>query len=179
MQFVQPAEMDAAQREVYEEALATKSGKAPAPMLVWLKSPELARHATRLGRVLRYDTLFPARLSEVAILVTARHWNSHYEWFAHKDAALKAGVDPDVIEAIRTRRTPVFDDVKARVIYDVARSLHEGKGLSQALFDEAVSVLTERGLVEVIGLCGNYSLVAMTLAAFEFPLPDGEVSGLD
>jgi 4-carboxymuconolactone decarboxylase len=122
--------------------------------------------------------MFPAKLSEIAILVTARHYTAHYEWWAHKRLALKGGMDPKIIEAIRDRRTPVFEDAKGKTIYEVAKSLHEGHGLSKTLYDEAVQVLTERGLVEVIGLCGYYSLVSMTLNTFEFGLPEGEVSEL-
>ena len=171
-------EMSAEQKETYDESIAGKRGAPPAPMMAWLNSPEMARHATRLGGVLRFDTIFPAKLSEIAILVTARHWTSHYEWFAHKRLALKGGMDPRIIDAIRDRRTPQFDDPKGQMIYDVARSLHEGHGLTQALYDEAVKVLTVRGLTEVIGLCGYYTMVSMTLNTFEFGLPDGEVSDL-
>ena len=92
--------------------------------------------------------------------------------------ALKAGMDPEIIDAIRDRRIPVFDDPKAEVIYEVAKSLHDGHGLTQTLYDEAVSVLSERGVVEVIGLCGYYTMVSMTLNTFEFGLPDGQTSEL-
>jgi 4-carboxymuconolactone decarboxylase len=87
-------------------------------------------------------------------------------------------MDPKIADDIRDRRTPTFDDPKAKMIYDVAKSLHEGHGLSQALYDEAVNVLSERGVVEVIGLCGYYTMVSMTLNTFEFGLPDGQVSEL-
>jgi 4-carboxymuconolactone decarboxylase len=173
-----PEEMTADQKQTYDEAIAGKRGKPPAPMMAWLNSPQMARHATRLGEVLRFDTIFPAKLSEIAILVTARHWTSHYEWFAHKRLALQGGMEAKIIDDIRDRRTPQFDDPKAKMIYDVAKSLHEGHGLSQALYDEAVVVLSERGLVEVIGLCGYYTMVSMTLNTFEFGLPDGQVSEL-
>jgi len=93
--------------------------------------------------------MFPARLSEIAILVTARHFTAHYEWFAHKRLALKGGMDLRIIEAIRDRRTPVFDDAQGKTIYEVAKSLHEGHGLSKALYAEAVEVLSERGLTEI------------------------------
>ena len=87
-------------------------------------------------------------------------------------------MDPKIIDDIRDRRTPHFDDPKAQMIYDVTKSLHEGHGVSRALYDEAVKVLGERGLVEIIGLCGYYTMVSMTLNTFEFDLPDGEVSEL-
>jgi 4-carboxymuconolactone decarboxylase len=178
LKLISPDEMNADQKATYDEAVAGKRGAAPAPMLAWLKSPEMARHATRLGETLRFNTIFPAKLSEIAILVTARHFTAHYEWWAHKRLALKGGLDPDIIDAIRDRRTPQFDDPKARMIYDVAKSLHEGHGLSKPLYDTAVALLSERGLVEIIGLCGYYSLVSMTLNAFEFGPPEGEISEL-
>ena len=178
LKLLSPGEMSKEQKETYDESIAGKRGAPPAPMMAWLNSPEMARHATRLGGVLRFDTIFPAKLSEIAILVTARHWTSHYEWFAHKRLALKGGMDPAIIEDIKNRRTPRFDDPQGQMIYDVARSLHEGHGLSQDLYDEAVKVLTLRGLTEVIGLCGYYTMVSMTLNTFEFGLPEGEVSDL-
>jgi 4-carboxymuconolactone decarboxylase len=178
LKLLSSGEMNADQKETYDESIAGKRGAPPAPMMAWLNSPEMARHATRLGAVLRFDTIFPAKQSEIAILVTARHWTSHYEWYAHKRLALKGGMDPKVIEAIRDRRTPHFDDPKDRMIYDVARSLHEAHGLSKALYDEAVEVLSLRGLVEIIGLCGYYTMVSMTLNTFEFGLPEGEASEL-
>ena len=178
LKLLSPGEMSAEQKETYDESIDGQRGAPPAPMMAWLNSPEMARHATRLGEVLRFNTMFPPKLSEIAILVTARHWTAHYEWYAHKRLALKGGMDPDIIEAIRDRRTPVFDDPKGQMIYDVARSLHEGHGLSRALYDAAVKLLGERGVVEIIGLCGYYTMVSMTLKTFEFELPTGEVSEL-
>jgi len=178
LKLLSPDEMTEDQRQTYDESIASKRGKPPPPMLAWLNSPEMARHATRLGAVLRFDTVFPAKLSEIAILVTARHWTAHYEWYAHKRLALKGGMDPAIIEDIRNRRTPRFDDPKGQMIYDVSKSLHEGHGLTQALYDEAVKLLGERGLVEIIGLCGYYTMVSMTLNTFEMDLPDGEISEL-
>ena len=87
-------EMTGAQRQVAEEAASGKRGRVPGPLRVWLHSPELGARAQRLGEFVRYDTVLGPKLSELAILVTARFWTSHYEWFAHKREALKAGLDP-------------------------------------------------------------------------------------
>jgi 4-carboxymuconolactone decarboxylase len=122
--------------------------------------------------------VFSPAITEIAILVTARHWTSHYEWYAHRLLALKGGLDPKIIDDIRDRRTPTFDDPKAKIVYDVAKSLHEGHGVAKSLYDEAVKVVGERGVVEIIGLCGYYTMVSMTLNTFEFGLPEGQVSEL-
>jgi 4-carboxymuconolactone decarboxylase len=178
LKLLSPGEMNPDQKATYDEAIAGKRGSAPPPMMAWLNSPEMARHATRLGEVVRFGTVFPAKLSEIAILVTARHWTSHYEWYAHRRLALKGGMDPKIIDAIRDRRTPDFDDPKGAMIYDVAKALHEGHTLPKPLYEAAVELLSMRGLVEVIGLCGYYTMVSMTLNTFEFDLPDGQVSEL-
>ena len=95
LKLLSPGEMSAEQKETYDESIAGKRGAPPAPMMAWLNSPEMARHATRLGEVLRFNTMFPPKLSEIAILVTARHWTAHYEWYAHKRLALNGGMDPE------------------------------------------------------------------------------------
>jgi 4-carboxymuconolactone decarboxylase len=178
IKLLSPDGMSRDQKTIYDEAIAGKRGSAPAPMMAWLNSPDMARHATRLGEQLRFNTMFPPKLSEIAILVTARHWTAHYEWWAHKRLALKGGLDEKIIDDIRDRRTPAFSDPKAAMIYDVAKSLHEGHGLAQGLYDQAIALLGERGVVEIIGLCSYYTMVSMTLNTFEFGLPDGEVSEL-
>ena len=81
-------------------------------MMAWLNSPEMARHATRLGeQSLQHD--LSGKVSEIAILVTARHWTSHYEWYAHKRLVLKGGMDPKIIDDIRDRRTPASTTPRA------------------------------------------------------------------
>ena len=103
LKLLSPGEMSENQKQTYDEAIAGKRGSAPAPMMAWLNSPEMARHATRLGEQLRFNTMFPPKLSEIAILVTARHWTAHYEWWAHKRLALKGGLDEKIINPARAR----------------------------------------------------------------------------
>src|ERR1044071_6326576 len=123
LKLLSPGEMSADQKETYDESIAGKRGAAPAPMMAWLNSPQMAKHATRLGEQLRFNTIFPAKLSEIAILVTARPWTSHYEWVAHKRLALKGDMDPKIIADIRDRRTPTFDDSKGKMIYNLAKAM--------------------------------------------------------
>lgn len=178
LKLLSPGEMNPDQRAIHDESVASKRGAAPPPMFAWLSSPEMARHATRLGAFLRYDTTLTPQLSELAILVTARHWSAHYEWYAHKKMALAAGLDPQIIADINARRTPQLSDPKAQVIHDVSKSLHETHAVPEPLYGKARDLLGERGLAELIGLLGYYTLVSMTLNTYEFGLPEGEISDL-
>jgi len=172
-------DMTDAQRRVANKASSGKRGRMPGPLRVWLHSPEFGARAQRLGEFVRYDTMLGPQLSELAILVTARYWTSHYEWFAHKREALKAGLDPAVIEAIATRQVPRFGDVKAQAVYDYAVALHGTHRVPERVHAAARRELGDQGVVELVGLLGYYTLVAMTLNAFEFDLPEGEAIELE
>jgi 4-carboxymuconolactone decarboxylase len=159
------------EQAVCQEAVSGIRGRVPAPMIAWLKNPELARRGQKLGELLRYQTTLEPRLSELAILITARHWTAHYEWSVHKREGLKAGMDPEVIAAIAGRRAPVLRDEAERAIYDVSTTLLATRRVPDALYRRGVAALGERGMVELVGLLGYYALVAMTLNVFEIGLP--------
>ncbi len=148
-------------------------------MIAWLRNPELARRAQKLGELLRFNTTIEPHLSEMAILVCGRHWTSHVEWAAHKAIALKAGLDPRIIDDIAARRTPVFSEKRAQVIYDVASTLLATGRLSDVLYGRAIEVLGERALAELVAILGYYCLAALTLNAFELGLPGGVAPELD
>jgi 4-carboxymuconolactone decarboxylase len=166
------------QQAACDEAMSGLRGRVPAPMIAWLRNPELARRAQRLGELLRYQTTLEPRLSELAILVCARHWTPHYEWTVHKREGLKAGMDPEVVSAIAARRVPALRDEREQAVYDAAGTLLSTSRLPAALHARATSVLGERGLVELVGIVGYYSLVALTLNAFEIGLPEAAASEL-
>ena len=173
------ADMSEAQKRVAANATAGKRGRVPAPLRAWLHSPEMGDRAQHLGEFLRYDTSLGPYLAELAILVTARFWTAHYEWYAHKKLGLAAGIAPAVADAIASRRVPDLPDDKARLVYDYATTLHRDRTVSPEMHDRAVALLGEQGVVELVGLLGYYTLVSMTLNAFEIGLPEGERSDLE
>jgi 4-carboxymuconolactone decarboxylase len=167
------AELTAEQRAVFHEAVEGPRGRVPAPLRAWIASPEMGRRAQHLGAFLRYDTTMPPRLSELAILVTARHWTSQFEWYAHKKLAIEGGVDPAVIDDIAQNREPAFTRDDERAVYRFARTLHVRHAIDDELYATSVATLGERAVVELVGLLGYYTLVAMTLNTFDLGLPPG------
>lgn len=178
LKTLSPSEMSDDQKSIFEESVSGKRGTVTPPLRAWIYAPEVARHASRLGAFLRYDTTLGPRLSELAILVTARHWNAQYEWYAHKKMALAAGLDPNIIAAINHRHVPDFNDRKAQLVYEFSESLHENHNVPKLLYTETVEMLGETGVVELVGLLGYYALVSMTLNTFQVELPEGETSDL-
>lgn len=160
-----------AQAQAVAEAIAGLRGRVPAPMIAWLRNPDLASRGQKLGELLRYQTTLAPRLSELAILICARHWTSHHEWTAHKREALKAGLDPAVIAAIAARQQPLLANALEQAVHDVATTLLATGRVPPGVYARGLDALGERGLVELVGVLGYYCLVALTLNAFELGLP--------
>src|SRR5437762_740550 len=168
------AEMDPAQKRVHDQIIAGKRGRFGGPFQLLIRAPEICEYASKLGEHLRWGTSLPDRLSELAIITTARFWRAQYEWYAHAPLAEKAGVPAAAIEAIRTGGTPVFTAKDETLIYRVCDELFRTQRLSEASFNEAVKALGENGLVEVIAIIGYYTLIGNTLNVFQVGLPEGE-----
>jgi 4-carboxymuconolactone decarboxylase len=168
-----PATLDAAQRRIWDEIAAGPRGNVPPPLQVWLRNPTLAEHAQRLGAFARYGTSLPPRLSELAILMTARHWTAQYEWFHHEGFARKAGLDPAVIAAIAERRTPDFEKADEQAVYDLCSVFYRTHRVDDATYRAAVAQLGETGVVELVAIMGYYAFISMTLNVFEVPVPPG------
>src|SRR5271165_1489155 len=111
------------QRAACDEAASGLRGAVPTPMIAWIRNAELARRAQRLGELLRYQTGLEPRLSELAIIVCARHWTSHVEWTAHKREGLRAGLHPNVVASIAAREKPDFEAEDEALVHDVASIL--------------------------------------------------------
>ena len=173
---LKPEDMTAAQRSVHDAIISGPRGRVEGPLKIWLHSPALADTAQKLGHFVRFDSSLEPRLSELAIMVTGRFWGAQFEWSVHAPFALKAGIAPEVLDAIRDRRTPPFENKEERVVYDVSRSLHEAHKISDTLYAEAIEVLGQRRVIDLVGLLGYYTLISMTITAFEVP-PESDAGG--
>src|SRR3954453_12172211 len=149
-----PAKFSPEQKKVHEAILAGPRGKVVGPIKVWLKNPGLAEHAQALGAYARFNSSLPPRLSELAIIITGAFWKANYEWFAHAPLAIKAGIDPAAVEAIRTYGTPKFTKPDQQGIYDFARELLSTGRVSPATFERAKKELGETSVIDLVGIIG-------------------------
>ena len=166
-------ELNEAQRRVWDDVVAGPRHAVPPPAHVWLNSPGLADHAHKLGAHVRFGTDFSPRLTEIAILVTARYWTAQFEWQAHARLARQAGLAEEVIAAIAERRTPVFTDPDEQLVYDFCHDYYDDHRVDDATYERVVKRFGERGAVDLTGLIGYYSFVSVTLNVFEVPTPPG------
>ncbi|MGI9385254.1 MAG: carboxymuconolactone decarboxylase family protein [Methyloligellaceae bacterium] len=172
-------DMTAEQQRIHDEIAAGPRGKVEGPLKVWLHAPSLADKAQQLGAHARYHSALPPALSELAILVTAQIWRADYEWYAHVGLARAAGLAEPVIEALRQGTPPPLQDAKSQAVYTVSRELHRRRSLSDETYAMAEAALGRQALVDLVGILGYYTLISMTLNAFEIETPDRSRPFLD
>lgn len=154
------------QAQVHATIAAGPRGGVRGPLAVWLHRPALANRAQALGQYCRYETCLPARLSELAIIVTAAIWQSDYEWAAHAPLALTAGVAPEIVDAIRDGREPSFDSRDEQAVHDFITALQLERSVPDALYADIVDVLGQDAVIDLVGLAGYYTLISMTINVF-------------
>ena len=154
------------QQAVYRSIMATR-GNLSGPFLAWMHSPELASHVEKLGAFCRYQTGFALVESEMLILLVAARFRCIGEQQIHEPIAEQAGLSADQIADIRERRPVRLATARLTVIHAVAEELLESNRIGDGLYEEGVRELGVRGMVELVGIVGYYSLVAMTLNAFD------------
>ncbi len=161
------------QKTMVNDLLAGSRTSLGGPFNALLRSPETGNLAQKLGDHLRFHSSVPARLNEMAILMTARWWQSQYEWFAHKPLALAAGLPSSVADDLQAGRRPSGMRSDEAVVYDFATELRERRRVSDKTFVAAVALLGEKGVMDLTSLMGYYDLVSMILNVDRYPLPDG------
>ena len=162
------------QRTVHDEIVNGVRGRLVGPLRAVIHSPDLARRWSRLGEYLRFSTTLPKKLNELAIIVTGRRWNSQLEFHIHAQAARAAGLDPAIVEAIRRAEAPSVTCESEAEVYEFTRQLQQTGTVEPSVHAAVTARWGERGVVELTGVIGYYTMVSMTLNAHEIPLPDGE-----
>jgi len=166
--------MTAAQRSVAEAIMSGPRGGMRGPFNTWLRSPELADRLQKVGEYVRYNTSLDKRLNEMAICMTAQHWGSQYEWYAHAPLALKAGLDPAVLKAIGEGRKPDNMKEDEAVVWEFNTQLRRDHHVDDAIYARAMEKFGEKGIVDLIAVNGYYDVVSMTLNVARVSPPAGE-----
>ncbi len=153
--------------------LINEQGGLIGPFNAFVHAPDVGARLTSLGRVLRFETSIERRLTEVAIITVGARWKAEFEWWAHARMAREHGVADVVVGAIGRGEDPPFEADDERTVYTVARQLTETGRIDQATYDAARQHFGDTGVVELVSLCGYYTLVSFLLGGFAVPLPPG------
>ena len=172
------AEMTPAQKKMFESLISGERRGASGPFNVLLRSPEMGDLAQQFGASMRFHSSIAPKLNELAIIITARHWTSQYQWYAHRRAAQTAGLSQSIIDAVAAGTRPAAMAPDEEAVYNFCTELLTTKQVSDATFAAARDRFGERGIVDLIGVTGYYQLVSMLLNVDRYPLPDGVAAEL-
>ena len=172
-----PAQYSDAQKQAATDFLAARKVPVFGPFEPLMYSPEVMSLARSMGDYLRYKPGIGTTLSELVILVTAREWTQDYEWHVHAPIAVKAGIKPEIVAAIRDGRRPEGMSADEQIVYDFSMELHRNRRVSDATFARAEARWGKPAVVDLIGISGYYTFLAMQLNAAQYrpagmtPLP--------
>jgi 4-carboxymuconolactone decarboxylase len=166
------------QRTFAQEIIDGPRGALISPFVPLLRSPELMGHAQRMGEYLRFRSAIALRLSELAILVTARHWSQQVEWAIHAPIALREGISAELISALSEGRRPEQMREDEAVVHDFSIELHRNHEVSDNTWARCVKCLGEQGVVDLIGINGYYAFLSMVMNSARTPAPASNVAAL-
>ncbi len=172
------AQLSEAQKKVVAAVVAGPRKSLVGPFIPLMRSPDFMDRLQKTGEYLRYNSAFEPRLSELAILITARLWTQNFEWYAHQPIAEKAGLKPAIIEAVAKGRRPADMAADEAAVWDFLDELSRLRTVSDATYARTLTLFGERGIIDLIGIHGYYSLLAMVLNVSQAPLPEGATPGL-
>jgi 4-carboxymuconolactone decarboxylase len=167
---LEPAALSPDARAV-DDDIARDHVRVRGPWQIELRIPEVAHHYHGLYRRLCVNPKVGKRLFELMVIVVARHFTAQFEWYAHERQALANGIAPPIVDAIRHRRVPVFEQADEQLVYDLTRELLESNRVATTTYDRALAAFGEEYLVELIAGAGTYASLAMQLNAFDVTPP--------
>ena len=165
--------MTEAQKKVAAELIAGPRGALQGPFIPLLRSPEFMSRLQKTGEYLRFNSTLPPRLNEFVILITARQWTQQYEFDQHVPLALKAGLKQEIVTAIVDGRRPVGMAADEEIVYDFCTELRQNQSVSDATYARAVGKFGEQGVIDMTGVTGYYTTLAMIMNVARTPLPPG------
>ena len=167
-----------AQKKAAEEFAGGRGYDVRGPFVPLIRSPEVMLRAKAMGDYLRFKSTLPPRLSEMIILITAREWTQQYEWVAHHDLALKAGLRPEIADAIADGSRPAGMQEDEAAVYDMSIEIQRTKRVSDETYRKAVAKFGEQGVIDLLCINGYYTFLAMTMNATRTGLPAGTAEPL-
>lgn len=170
---LKPEDWSDAQRQVAAEIVAGPRGELRGPFVPLIYSPALAAQVQKLGEYLRFGTHLPDALLELAVLITARRFGCPNIWHSHRALALKAGLAPTIVAAIAADRRPEPMSDDETIVFDFAAELVGNLAVGDHAFDRVASRWDRATAMDLTGVCGYYTLLAMVLNTAQVPLPDG------
>jgi len=193
MPMISAGKLTRAQKKTLDEYRALQQGRAEAcrnpkmdqakcgaayfkvhgPMVPLLRSPEVMIGAAEMGPYLEFKTVLPPRLRELVILITARRWTQQYVWNSHYTSALRAGLRPEIVNAVAEGRRPAGMSDEEDIVYEFCDELSRNRSVSNTTYARALAKFGEQGIIDMVSVDGYYSFLSMVMNVARTPLPKG------
>jgi 4-carboxymuconolactone decarboxylase len=161
--------MTDAQKKAAADLLSGPRTGLSGPFIPLMRSPELMDAFQKVGEQIRFHNTLGPKLTEFAIIMVARRWTVETEWSGHSQGALKAGLEPEIVNAIHDGRRPLGMAPDEEIVYDFCTELELNKSVSDATYDRAVKKFGEQGVMDLTGTVGYYTALAMVLNVARTP----------
>jgi 4-carboxymuconolactone decarboxylase len=171
-------QLNDAQRKAAQDIIDGPRKALYGPFIPLLRSPELMDRSSKMGEYLRYKSAIGTKLSELVILIVARHWTQQVEWYLHQPIALKVGIKQEVIDAIADGRTPQGMSEDEQIVYDFSTEINTNKGVSDVTYNRAKARFGDTGVIDMLGVNGYYNFLAIIMNGVRTENPDTKVAPL-
>lgn len=181
-----PDSLSDAQRAIYDGITAGKRATGPqlfnltddqkklnGPFNALLLSPPVGAALSGVGEAIRFGTDIQARVREIAILIVAQEYKCEFEWYAHAAIGRDVGLDEEMLRALRTGETPIFEDTNEQAQYDFCIQLIRTRKIEDVLYERVKAIIGESGMLELVALVGYYTTLALIMNVYEIGAPEG------
>jgi 4-carboxymuconolactone decarboxylase len=135
-----------------------------------VRDAELTDLLWPVGERVRFHMTVGERLKELSILIAGRYWGAQFEWLAHRNAGVRAGLAEATVRAIAEGKRPANLPPDEEAVYNFCSEFFKTKQVSDATFEAVRDKIGERGIVEIMGAAGQYQMVSLFMNVDRYPL---------
>ena len=173
-------EMDDIQKAAATELIAGPRKGVKGPFIPLLRTPELMARLQKVGEYLRFESTLCPRIKEFATLVIARQWTQHFEWETHGPLALRLGTQQVTLDALAEGSRPISMSEEETLVFDFIHELTSNRGVCDDTYRKAIEALGERGVIDLVGIIGYFTMISMVLNVAHTPAESSsEIPALD
>lgn len=140
------------------------------PYRFLLNDPILTKYIERLGFYYKYEGTLPRDVFQFLVLNYAKHAGVEFIWRDHIAPAREAGLPDRIIKALERGDKKLGEPYgRVRELMDYA---FRCQSIPKSLQDQIIVDFGVDGLLELVTLCGFYTMIGMINNCFDVRMPD-------
>ena len=142
---------------------ASSQGGVEGPFVPLVHVPGILDRLQSLGEHCRFHTGLPAKLRELAIIITARQVAAQLEFHVHAMEAHEFGLSDDKIQAVAAKTRPENMDEDEALVHDFSHSLVTQGRVDDELFEKTLHRFGRSVIIDLITTCGYYGALGLVI----------------